>query len=48
MVRIALATDGEVLPNDFYHGLPEPKERDPVTVRVSFNGMSMETIAQAA
>lgn len=49
MYRIALATGGDVQPNDFFDGLPaSSSETKPVTVRVSFNGRDINTTAQAA
>lgn len=48
MLRIAMVTGGAVLPNDFFDGLPEYKERGPVTVRVCFNGAQTSATAEAA
>lgn len=49
MVRIALATGGMVMPNDFYDGLPEPRSSNsPVTVSVTYGGLSAAVAAEVA
>jgi transcriptional regulator with XRE-family HTH domain len=50
MVRIVTATDGAVMPEDFYD-LPEALQKSrptPIRVRVSFNGVTETATVKAA